>query len=104
VALAEMCVAGDLGADLAWEIAGRADLALFGEGGSRIVVEVHRDDVAAFERSARAQGVPLLALGAVSAEKTLAIRLKRADVTLELREPIAALRQRWEEAIPWAMR
>ncbi len=104
VALAEMCVAGDLGADLAWEIAGRADLALFGEGGSRIVVEVHRDDVAAFERSARAQGVPLLALGAVSAEKTLAIRLKRADETLELREPIAALRQRWEEAIPWAMR
>jgi phosphoribosylformylglycinamidine synthase subunit PurL len=106
VTLAEMCIAGDLGADLTWEIEGRADAALFGEGGSRIVVEAREADRAALERSARARNVPFVTLGRVSEQKTLSIRLEQAQrsETLELRAPIVALRQRWEEAIPWAMR
>jgi phosphoribosylformylglycinamidine synthase len=104
VALAEMCMAGDLGADLAWEIAGRADLALFGEGGSRIVVETRSDDLAALVHSADEHTVPFVALGRVSEEKALSIRLKQDRETLELNTPIATLREKWEGAIPWAMR
>jgi phosphoribosylformylglycinamidine synthase len=103
VALAEMCIAGDLGADLAWKVEGRADLALFGEGGSRIVVEVRPDDLATFEWSAREYEVPFLPLGHVSVEKKLSIRLGRSSETIELCESIATLRERWEGAIPWAM-
>jgi phosphoribosylformylglycinamidine synthase subunit PurL len=106
VALAEMCVAGDLGADLAWEITGRADLALFGEGGSRIVVEAREADLAEIERSAQEHEVPFVALGRVSEEKTLSIRLRQEGnaKTVELNAPVDTLRQRWEGAIPWAMR
>ncbi len=71
VALAEMCIAGNLGADLAWDIAGRADLALFGEGGSRIVVEVRAVDLTKIEERARTHEVPCVILGRVSAEKML---------------------------------
>jgi phosphoribosylformylglycinamidine synthase subunit PurL len=104
VALAEMCIAGDLGADLSWEIAVRADVALFGEGGSRIIVETREADLSEIERSAREHDVPFAILGRVSEEKTLAIRLDGRSETYELRESLAVLRQRWEEAIPWAMR
>jgi hypothetical protein len=91
---------------LAWEIAGRADVALFGEGGSRIIVEAREADIAEIERSARAHEVPFVALGRVSEEKTLSIRIQPAESpdTLELNAPLETLRERWEGAIPWAMR
>jgi phosphoribosylformylglycinamidine synthase len=106
VALAEMCIAGDLGADLACEVAGRGDLALFGEGGSRIVVEAREADLVEIERRARKHDVTFVALGRVSEGKTLSIRLRTAGSaeTLELNAPVDTLRQRWEGAIPWAMR
>jgi len=106
VTLSEMCITGDLGADLTWEIEGRADLALFGEGGPRIVVEAREADLAALERSARERNVPFITLGRVSEQKTLSIQLEQAQrpETLELSAPIVALREPWEEAIPWAMR
>jgi phosphoribosylformylglycinamidine synthase len=106
VALAEMCIAGELGADLAWDISGRADVALFGEGGSRIAVEIRPDDLTALERSAHEHGVPFVALGHVSAEKTLTIRLRQAHgaQTRDLFASISMLREQWEGAIPWAMR
>jgi phosphoribosylformylglycinamidine synthase len=106
VALAEMCVASDLGADLALEVMGRADLALFGEGGSRIIVEARAADLGELERRARQHEVPLVVLGRVIEEKTLSIQLRPegSAETLELNAPVDMLRQRWEGAIPWAMR
>jgi phosphoribosylformylglycinamidine synthase len=101
VALAEMCIAGDLGADLAWDIAGRADLALFGEGGSRIVVEARAADLAKIEECARTREVSCVVLGRVSADKMLTLQL---GGQYELRASVAELQERWEGAIPWAMR
>jgi phosphoribosylformylglycinamidine synthase len=101
VALAEMCIAGDLGADLAWDIAERADLALFGEGGSRVVVEARAADLAKIEERARTHAVPCVVLGRVSAERMLMLQL---GGQYELRAPVAELQERWEGAIPWAMR
>jgi phosphoribosylformylglycinamidine synthase subunit PurL len=112
VALAEMCIAGNLGADLTWEAAGRADLALFGEGGGRIVLEVPAADRERVEARAAALGVAALWLGVVSDGGDLRISLGRAgapDATqgsgaTRLTLPVSALRARWEEAIPWIMR
>jgi phosphoribosylformylglycinamidine synthase II len=106
VALAEICIAGNLGADLAWEIAERADMALFGEGGSRIIVETREADLDTLERSAQEHKVPFAILGHVSEEKTLSIQLRQAESseTNELIASVDTLRQRWEGAIPWAMR
>ena len=101
VALAEMCIAGDLGADLAWDIAGRANLALFGEGGSRIVVEARAADLAKIEECARTREVSCVVLGRVSADKMLTLQL---GGQYELRASVAELQERWEGAIPWAMR
>jgi phosphoribosylformylglycinamidine synthase subunit PurL len=115
VALAEMCIAGSHGAELAWDIAGRPDLALFGEGGGRIVLEVPAAARERVEARAAEAGVAALWLGAVSFESELRITLSRAgapagtqDVqgsgATQLTLPVSALRARWEEAIPWMMR
>jgi phosphoribosylformylglycinamidine synthase len=112
VTLAEMCLAGSHGAALAWDAPGRADLALFGEGGGRIVLEVPAAERERVERRAAELGVPCAVLGTVSAGGDLRIMLGRAsgpddnegDGATRLTLPVAALRARWEEAIPWIMR
>jgi len=69
-----------------------------------IIAETREADLSEIERSAREHDVPFAILGRVSNEKTLAIRLDGRSETSELRESLAVLRQRWEGAIPWAMR
>ncbi len=63
VALAECCVAGELGFRGEFEIAGRWDAALFGEQQSRIVVSFAADRLPDLERICEDEGVPWLALG-----------------------------------------
>ncbi|HYC54658.1 MAG TPA: phosphoribosylformylglycinamidine synthase subunit PurL [Candidatus Binatia bacterium] len=70
-ALAEMCMAGDVGADVAIDIPGRADTALFGESGCRILVAVdaaRAEDVLA---RARGAGVSATRLGSISGERLI---------------------------------
>ena len=64
VALAECCIAGDLGFVGELPITGRWDAALFGEGQSRIVVSVAPSDADAMEEICREEGVPWVTLGA----------------------------------------
>ncbi len=121
VTLAEMCLAGDLGATLEWDVAGRADLALFGEGGSRIVLEVTPTSLPAIERLAREREVPWRVLGRVSDAARLSLRLRQGASSEDEHSsgnhghagraaarvvglPLDALRAQWEEAIPCAMR
>jgi phosphoribosylformylglycinamidine synthase len=60
VALAEGCVSGPrpVGCAVALEQGGRLDVALFGEGPSRILVEVAGGGVPAFETLMRERGIP----------------------------------------------
>lgn len=71
VALAEMALAGRLGADVSVG-AGDAVTLLFGESNGRLLVEVRTEDAAAFEEALA--GVELARLGMVSAETTLVVR------------------------------
>jgi phosphoribosylformylglycinamidine synthase len=66
VAIAESAVAGGVGVKIPVATAGRWDAALFGEGQSRIVVSVGRDNYPRLERVARLAGVPCLRLGIVA--------------------------------------
>ena len=65
VAMAECCIAGDVGFRGTFSVAGRWDAALFGEEQSRIVVSLHADKVADLERICRETGCNWTALGYV---------------------------------------
>ena len=93
VALAEMCLAGRLGAAVASPLSVEA---LFSESLTRFVVEVRPDDRAAFERALQAAGVPCQLLGAVSADDRL--RIPCADQNIDL--PISALERAWRGERP----
>ena len=97
VALAEMCIAGELGAtvDLTG-LPGTATCAtqrLFAESLTRFVVEVATEDAAAFERVI--DGVPHAAIGTVSAEPVLSISAGDAPIAV----PVAELERAWRGAL-----
>lgn len=100
VALAEMALAGRLGAQVALE--GAADGAtplsaldlLFSESNGRLLLEVTADDAAAFE--AAMAGAPLTRLGAVSADARLVVHTASATV-IDL--PVDALLTAWQGGV-----
>jgi phosphoribosylformylglycinamidine synthase len=75
VAVAESCIAGQVGAQLSLSPAllahagGRLDAALFGEAGSRIIVAVHADQEATLLARAAGMGVPATALGVTGGDR-----------------------------------
>ena len=95
VALAEASVAGEIGFHGEFEVSGRWDAALFGEGQSRIVVSAAPERLADLERIAAEEGVPWLRLGVTGGE-----RFRLGDlVDLPLEEVAHALRDGLEEAL-----
>lgn len=94
VGLAEACILGGLGAccTLSPEFFGnRPDVALFGEGPSRVVVSVAPERYEAFAQLCAQHRVPIRLLGHVGGD-VLSVRLR--DVELAI--PVAQLRVAWE--------
>ena len=98
VALTEMCLASGIGCRVDVDLPSRADLALFGESGCRILVAVAAGEGAAIEARAGAAGVACRRLGTGGGD---AIRIRDArsarmliDVKLE------RLRAAWEATLP----
>jgi phosphoribosylformylglycinamidine synthase len=81
VTLAESCMAGNIGADLALDDDLQPTASLFSETQSRIVVTVSESDAHAFIESLLAHDVPYAVLGTVGGER-LAIEDK-LDVSLD---------------------
>jgi hypothetical protein len=90
VALAELCIVGGLGCEAAIPIrhgqgtdgggcAARADTALFGEGASRILLEVAPEAEAAIRELAARHEVPCVTLGRVTDDGMLSMTLGRAE-------------------------
>ncbi|HLC30231.1 MAG TPA: phosphoribosylformylglycinamidine synthase subunit PurL [Dehalococcoidia bacterium] len=97
VALAECCIAGNLGLE-AREIpaaGGRVDSLLFGEQQSRIVVSVAPEHGPDLEQRARAAGVPITRLGAVAGERMM------LGAIIDL--PISQLAEAWEHGLERAL-
>jgi phosphoribosylformylglycinamidine synthase len=110
VALAEMCIAGGKGASIDLLGQSRPDVALFGEGGSRIIVEIARQDWDRLHQLCGQHAVPHWVLGHVTDDDQLLITLFPWDIDLEEHQEIAtmsvsvtALQERWEGGLAWAM-
>lgn len=96
VALAEMAIAGGVGATIEQGVLdalliandGRLDRALFGEAGSRVVVTCAKHDVADVQRRAEAAGIDALVLGTTGGDA-----LTVGDA---LTAPVAGLRVSWD--------
>lgn len=99
VALAEMCLAGRLGADVTLEALPRSsdvtadDVALFSESLTRFVVEVPATQAHAFEALMDEAGVPVGRLGTVAAHGHLRVRGLDGRPLLDL--PVESLEQAW---------
>ncbi len=96
VALAESAIAGGLGAEVDLPGGRRADEALFGEAGGRVLVTCRPEDRAALAELAGA--VPLAEIGRVGGER-LTLRVRDADVTVGVGDLATA----YERAIPEAL-
>lgn len=99
VALAESAIAGGVGASIQLDDSGRLDEQLFGEGASRIVLEIdpsHLDDM---RHRATTAGVGLVELGTTGGEALVMTR--GGEVVLE--EPVDALGRSWSNALPSMM-
>jgi phosphoribosylformylglycinamidine synthase len=98
VNLAESCLSGNLGAKT--EIHGtRADVALFNESQSRIVITVSPENAAKAEDFLKSKSVPHQRLGEVTATQNLAIQAAGKTFTW----PVEKLRTPFEKTIPSLM-
>jgi phosphoribosylformylglycinamidine synthase len=98
-ALARSAIAGGIGINVHLApVDGRVDTALFGEGGSRIVVEVDRQNVMDVSRAAAEAGVACHVIGRV-ADLNVSIQVGSSGIS----EPVASLARTWREAIPCTM-
>jgi len=96
VALAECCLAGDVGFRGGWEIQGRRDAALFGELPSRIIVSVAPTRAIELAERAAREGIGWGKLGVVRGERLVIEGL--VDVPLE------QMAMMWHNGLDWALR
>ena len=113
VALAELCMWGDQGADLRVAVGDSPAVSLFGESPSRLVVEVVERHVPAFELLARQHGLPADRLGTTGGTRlvislagegaTGAAEERGSRVADALEVSVADLRNAWEHGLPRAL-
>jgi phosphoribosylformylglycinamidine (FGAM) synthase-like enzyme len=113
VALAEMCIWGDRGAQLRLGVGDSPAVALFGESPSRLVVEVLPRHAAALELLARQHGLPAEGLGSTGGARlvielvgegaTGAAEDRGSGIADALDESVADLRHAWEQGLPRAL-
>ncbi|PWK09674.1 phosphoribosylformylglycinamidine synthase subunit PurL [Tumebacillus permanentifrigoris] len=99
VAVAESAIGGKLGAQLELNTNQRLDEVLFGEAGSRILVEVAPEALAAVEAIFAKEGVSSTVLGTLGGD-ALEIRVNGETV---ISEKVAELESTWRGAIPCLM-
>ncbi|WP_018753698.1 phosphoribosylformylglycinamidine synthase subunit PurL [Paenibacillus sanguinis] len=100
VALAECCISGSLGArvDLTSEL--RADVLLFSESQSRILLSAAPEQADALQQLIEGKGVPVARIGQVGgAELSISV-----NETPALSRPVEQLKRTWEDVIPCLMK
>ncbi|MBI3979168.1 MAG: phosphoribosylformylglycinamidine synthase subunit PurL [Chloroflexi bacterium] len=95
VAVAESCIAGNLGAQLDVPAGGRLDAGLFGESPSRIVLSARPEHVERLQAIAARHAVPLRRLGTVGAD--------RLTIGEAIAASVANLRSCWAGALERAV-
>jgi len=99
VALAESCISGRLGAQVAVNTELRADFALFSESQSRILLTASPDKADALKQWIASQGVPYQEIGKVAgAELNVAVNGEQ-----RIQSAVSELEKVWKDAIPCLM-
>jgi phosphoribosylformylglycinamidine synthase len=96
VALAECCLAGDVGFRGGWGIQWRIDAALFGELQSRIIVSVAPTRAIELEERAAREGIGLGKLGVVGG--------KRLIIEGAVDVPLEQMAMMWHNGLDWALK
>ncbi|QQE74928.1 phosphoribosylformylglycinamidine synthase subunit PurL [Brevibacillus composti] len=96
VALAEACFGHNIGATVSLDTELRADVLLFSESQSRILISVAKEHANTVLALAREQGVPAQAIGETGTEQ-LVVNINGTEA---VRAPLAALKAAWKDAIP----
>ena len=99
VALAECCITGGIGASIEWTTNLRADIALFSESQSRVVVGVSPDRADRFAARMVEAGVPCARIGVVGGQSLRVVVNGRTVVDA----PVERLERIWRGAIPERM-
>lgn len=99
VALAESCISGGVGAEVALESSLRADVALFSESQSRILLSALPEQAEKLMDYIASRGVPVQRIGVVGGS-SLAFSVNGAAA---INRPVKELAQVWEDAIPCLM-
>lgn len=98
-ALAESCISGSLGAEVELTTALRADIALFSESQSRVIVSVKPENKEALKQELRSYGVPVQEIGKVGGQH-LSIRVNGQSAVASSVEELQSV---WKDAIPCLM-
>lgn len=99
VALAESCMSGGLGADVSIQTELRADVALFSESQSRVLLSVSPEQSDVLQSKLAEAGVPYAVLGTVQGDM---LRIKmNGEVRVEA--SVKELEHAWKDAIPCHM-
>lgn len=103
VALAECCITGNIGAEVAMVEQFRADALLFGESQSRIIVSTGEDHVAELIRYLTVSGVPFTRLGQVRGTELKLSLVKPGCACGQPQQviniPVLELERKWRGAI-----
>lgn len=99
VALAESCISGGVGAEVALESSLRADVALFSESQSRILLSASPEQAEKLMDYIASRGVPVQRIGVVGGS-SLAFSVNGAAA---ISRPVKELARVWEDAIPCLM-
>ncbi|MGF7047580.1 phosphoribosylformylglycinamidine synthase [Paenibacillus sp. DS2015] len=101
VALAESCISGGVGAKVSVDTELRADVAMFSESQSRILLSATEEKAEQLISFIQGFGVPVVKLGTVAGSK-LEININKG--TSAVNESVEALKQVWKDAIPCLMK
>ncbi|MED4603697.1 phosphoribosylformylglycinamidine synthase subunit PurL [Paenibacillus validus] len=99
VALAESCMSGRIGAKVNFASELRADIALFSESQSRILLSASADKAGELEKLLVSRGVPVQVLGTVGGEK-LEVSVNGVSA---IDASVTQLEKVWKDAIPCLM-
>lgn len=99
VALAESCIAGNIGATVELESNMRKDSLLFGESQSRIIVTIDKDSLENLEKIALKNNVELTKIGVVGGSD-FTVSLNGRE---EIRESLEVIEETWREVLKCKM-
>ena len=99
VGLAECCITGKLGGNIACTSDLRPDLFLFSETQSRILLSASTEQAQLLQKMAEEQRISIREIGKVGGEY-LVIQVNGSE---QIKQPIAALKHAWKRALPQLM-